>query len=325
MVMWVQTIHMRWFVYLTLSLSSALPEMVVAQTLRLPNPLPAGGETFVDPVYDSHDASRLYITHKTGVASVRIAHLPDTLQQKLGYSANNAQVAESAFAKRQAEAEAQQAIEFDNYLKQLKAAERKREEAFRKAAPTYAVTFTRSKTPRSYSSPPSSPPRKLTYKEKQAQARLDYYQGMSGSMDRPSAMASREEKEAYTAQEVGRGNLPSSELPEAYGGRPKRGTQRSRQTQLNDDAQVTRTRGGVPSDPSIFPAPNNISPTPVAPRFINTHDSAGNFHTGWVQPTGFYNGTVHSPRGGAGHVTGHVSPSGSFQGTDNHGSFYNGY
>lgn len=266
MVMWVQTIHMQWFVYLTLSLSSALPEMVVAQTLRLPNPLPAGGETFVDPVYDSHDASRLYITHKTGVASVRIARLPDTLQQKLGYSANNAQVAESAFAKRQAEAEAQQAIEFDSYLKQLKAAERKREEAFRKAAPTYAVTFTRSKTPQSYSSPPSSPPRKLSYKEKQAQARLEYYQGMNGTMESPAIMASREEREAYTAQEVNRGNLPLSELPEAYGGRPK---------------------ARAPSDKR--PSSETVS----------GFDHSGNFYHGSLGPSGTFSGFRQGPSGAA--------------------------
>lgn len=79
----------------------------------------------------------------------------------------------------------------------------------------------------------------MSFKEEQAQKRLEYYQGMSGSMDRPtSPLASRDEKEAYTAQEVGRGNLPLSELSEAYGGRPTGTTRRAIRMQDAYDAQL---------------------------------------------------------------------------------------
>jgi hypothetical protein len=245
---------MRIFGYFVVAFASLAPDALVAQKFALPNPLVTSGESFVDPVYDSHNASRLHITHKTGAASIPIENLPSALRDKVGYNPVDARIAEEALERSQQEAMAQSQIEQHEMWVQEKAAERKREEALRKAAPAYAVTFTRSKTAQTYSSRPSSPPRKLSYKEEQARKRLEYYQGMDGSIDRASAMASREEKEAYIAQEVRRGNLPSSELPEAYGGRPKRGTQRSRQMQLSDNAESIRMRGGVPFDPAIFPA-----------------------------------------------------------------------
>ena len=77
----------------------------------------------------------------------------------------------------------------------------------------------------------------MSYREEQARKNLEYYQGMSGSMERPSAMASREEMNAYKAQEVERGNLPSSELPEAFGGRPTGSTRRSFRMQAEWDKQ----------------------------------------------------------------------------------------
>ena len=80
----------------------------------------------------------------------------------------------------------------------------------------------------------------MSFKEEQAQKRLDYYQGMSGTMEPPSLMASREEKDSYTAQEVGRGNLPSSELSEAYGGRPTGTTRRAIRMQESYDAERER-------------------------------------------------------------------------------------
>lgn len=252
--------------YFAALLCLAGQELAVAQKLKLPNPLVVNGEAFINPIYESHDASRLNIMHKTGAASLPIAQLPYGLPKKLGYNSRNAFAAEQEILKRQEEAEAQQAIERDNYLKQLKAAERKREEAFRKAAPTYALTFTRSKTPQSYSSPPSSPPRKLSYKEKQAQARLEYYQGMNGTMESPAIMASREEREAYTAQEVNRGNLPLSELPEAYGGRPK---------------------ARAPSDKR--PSSETVS----------GFDYAGNFYHGSIGPSGTFSGFRQGPSGAA--------------------------
>jgi hypothetical protein len=80
----------------------------------------------------------------------------------------------------------------------------------------------------------------MSFKEEQAQKRLDYYQGMSGTMEPPSLMASREEKDSYTAQEVGRGNLPSSELSEAYGGRPTGTTRRAIRMQESYDTERER-------------------------------------------------------------------------------------
>lgn len=80
----------------------------------------------------------------------------------------------------------------------------------------------------------------MSYKEEQAQKRLEYYQGMSGTMERPSLMASSEEKDSYAAQEVGRGNLPSSELSEAYGGRPTGSTRRAIRMQEAYDAERER-------------------------------------------------------------------------------------
>jgi hypothetical protein len=77
----------------------------------------------------------------------------------------------------------------------------------------------------------------MSYKEEQAQKRLEYYQGMSGTMEKPSAMASREEMDAYAAQEVEAGNLPSSALPEAYGGRPTGTTRRAIRMQAEWDKQ----------------------------------------------------------------------------------------
>ena len=80
----------------------------------------------------------------------------------------------------------------------------------------------------------------MSFKEEQAQKRLEYYQGMSGTMKPPSLMASREEKDSYTAQEVGRGNLPSSELSEAYGGRQTGTTRRAIRMQEAYDAERER-------------------------------------------------------------------------------------
>jgi hypothetical protein len=66
-----------------------------------------------------------------------------------------------------------------------------------------------------------------TYGEQQAEKLLGYYQGLSGTMDKPSLMASQSEKEAYLAQEARAGRAPVETLPEAYGGRPTGGSRRS--------------------------------------------------------------------------------------------------
>jgi hypothetical protein len=77
----------------------------------------------------------------------------------------------------------------------------------------------------------------MSYREEQARKNLEYFQGMSGSMEKPSAMASRTEMNAYKAQEVERGNLPSSELSEEFGGRPTGSTRRSFRMQTEWDKQ----------------------------------------------------------------------------------------
>lgn len=81
----------------------------------------------------------------------------------------------------------------------------------------------------------------MSYKEEQARKNLEYYQGMSGTMDRPSTMASSTEREAYAAQEVGRGNLPSSELSEDFGGRPQGSSRRAIRMQDEWDKQYEMT------------------------------------------------------------------------------------
>jgi hypothetical protein len=147
-----------------------------------------------------------------------------------------------------------------------------------------------------------------------------------------SPLSSRCALDAVKAAKVMLGLLGPEHLPQGY---------RKIARRSDPPTATARRTASVPFDPAIFPAgsvpaalpsgsstsaaPSMISAAPAAPRFVNTHDSAGNFHTGVVQPTGFYNGTVHSPRGDVGHVTGHVSPIGSFHGTDNHGGFYHGH
>lgn len=74
-----------------------------------------------------------------------------------------------------------------------------------------------------------------SYREEQAKKLLEYYQGMSGTMDRPSSMASQEEKEAYAAQQVQAGELPSSALSESYGGRPTGASRRAIRMQAEYD------------------------------------------------------------------------------------------
>lgn len=77
-----------------------------------------------------------------------------------------------------------------------------------------------------------------TYGQEQAEKLLKYYQGMSGTMAKPSLMASTEEREAYAAQQVRAGQLPVSALPEDYGGRPTGESRRSiRMAAAYDEAQ----------------------------------------------------------------------------------------
>ena len=136
-----------------------------------------------------------------------------------------------------------------------------------------------------------------------------------------SSMSSRCALEAFEAAKVMLGQLGPEHLPLPY----KVVLRRSAPTTARAPAATARRTTSVPFDPSIFPAGNGISAAPASPRFVNTHDNANNFHSGVVQPTGFYSGTVVSPSGGVGNVNGYVSPAGSFQGTDNNGGFYYGH
>jgi len=138
-----------------------------------------------------------------------------------------------------------------------------------------------------------------------------------------SPMASTSEKNAWIMAEVMLGRRPAKDIPNEYRVVAK---VNSRQAARGPATVATSRRASSePFDPSMRVAPNTISAAPAAPRFVNTYDSAGNFHNGVVQPTGAYSGTVHSPMGEVGHVNGHVSPIGSFHGTDNHGGFYHGH
>jgi len=77
----------------------------------------------------------------------------------------------------------------------------------------------------------------MTYGQEQAQKNLSYWQGLGGQMRPPSAFASPEEREAYAAQQVKAGELPSSSLSEAYGGRPQGTTRRAIRMQEQWDKQ----------------------------------------------------------------------------------------
>ena len=79
-----------------------------------------------------------------------------------------------------------------------------------------------------------------TYGQEQAEKLLQYYQGMSGTMAKPSLMASQSEKDAYLAQEARAGRAPMEVLPEDYGGRPT-GTSR-RAIRMQEAYDVAQSR-----------------------------------------------------------------------------------
>jgi hypothetical protein len=76
-----------------------------------------------------------------------------------------------------------------------------------------------------------------TYGQQQSEDLLKYYQGISGTMKKPSTMASPEEREAFAAQEVRAGRAPIEMLPEDYGGRPQGQSRRAIRMQEAWDAQ----------------------------------------------------------------------------------------
>jgi len=79
-----------------------------------------------------------------------------------------------------------------------------------------------------------------TYAQEQAEKLLKYYQGMSGTMRKPSALASAEERAAYAAQEVRAGRAPEEMLPEDYGGRPTGTSRRAIRMQEAYDVEMAR-------------------------------------------------------------------------------------
>lgn len=80
---------------------------------------------------------------------------------------------------------------------------------------------------------------RLTYGQEQAEKNLARWQGLSGQMRRPSELASPEEREAYTAQQVRGGQAPAYELSEAYGGMPTGSTRRALRARAAWDAAQT--------------------------------------------------------------------------------------
>lgn len=67
----------------------------------------------------------------------------------------------------------------------------------------------------------------LTYGQEQAERNLEYWKILDQPMRKPTALASPEERRAYTAQQVRGGELPSYMLPEQYGGMPVGSTRRA--------------------------------------------------------------------------------------------------
>lgn len=126
--------------YFATLLCLAGQELAVAQKLKLPNPLVVNGEAFINPVYESHDAARLNIMHKTGAASLPIAQLPNELPNKLGYNRSNALAAEEQILKRKEEAETQSQIELSKILEKEVAASRRADIVDRKAGRSHVPT-----------------------------------------------------------------------------------------------------------------------------------------------------------------------------------------
>jgi hypothetical protein len=80
-----------------------------------------------------------------------------------------------------------------------------------------------------------------TYAQEQAEDLLKYYQGMSGTARKPTALSSREEQQAFQAQEVRGGRAPVETLPEQYGGRPTGESRRAIRMQEAYDASQAQS------------------------------------------------------------------------------------
>jgi hypothetical protein len=225
---------MRWMFSIVVVLSVAGPETTVAQKLKLPNPLIVNGETFTNPVYESHDASRLNITHKTGAASLHIAQLPNGLPNKLGYNRSNALAAEEELKKRQQEAEAQSQIERNKMWEQARAASRRGDIVDRNAEKVgQPHPYNRNSNPHAgYSSPPRSSVAQPSTVRGEPLTSSDVIRAQWGWG--PSPLASNEELARWRAANP---SMVSADFPTEWGGRPTGTSRRARQRQQEWDEQ----------------------------------------------------------------------------------------
>lgn len=265
---------MRWTFYFAAFLSLAGQELVVAQKVKLPNPLVVNGETFINPVYESHDASRLYITHKTGAASLPIAQLPDGLPNRLGYNLSNALSAEEEFHRRQEEAEAQSKIELRKMLEQERAASRRVDIVDQNAARMgQANRYNPSSNPNAgYSSPPRSTvaqPSAVTGEPLTSSDVIRLRMGWG-----PSPLASAEERARFEASGLSGKTTSAS----SYQGESRR---------IASPPETPKRRGGyggfIYPDGRVIDADGNYAGTRTRDgRFIRNDGSYG----GFVYPDG---------------------------------------
>jgi hypothetical protein len=178
----------------------------------LPNPLVVEGETFTNPVYASHDASRLNITHKTGVASLPIIMLPNALKQKLEYNHAHAAIAEEALRERQERSMTQQHLERQKMIEREGEAEQKREAVARELTAAVLSNTT-----------PSGVSTMVELSE--AVIALDGMEFAQGSMGQWVPVRSSQPA------------MVPANIPEDWGGRPTGNSQRARQRRHEWDEQ----------------------------------------------------------------------------------------
>lgn len=261
--------------YFAALLCLAGQEVAVAQKLKLPNPLVVNGEAFINPIYESHDASRLNIMHKTGAASLPIAQLPNGLPKKLGYNSRNAFAAEQEILKRQEEAETQSKIELSKMLEKERAASRRVDIVNRNASQVgQTFPYNRNSNPDAgYSSPPRSSvaqPSTISGEPLKSSDRIRAQWGWG-----PSPLASNEELARWRA--ANSSTVPA-DIPAERGGRPK---------------------ARAPSDKR--PSSETVS----------GFDYAGNFYEGSIGPSGTFSGFRQGPSGSS-IISGNFDHNGGF-------------
>ena len=249
--------------YFAALLCLAGQEFAVAQKLKLPNPLVVNGEAFINPIYESHDASRLNIMHKTGAASLPIAQLPDGLPKKLGYNSRNAFAAEQEILKRQEEAETQSKIELSKMLEKERAASRRVDIVDRNAA--------KIGTP------------------------IRYYPNRNSHVGYPPprsavTQASTGRGEPLTASDAIRSKWGWGPSPLASNEELARFHAHTNPVRVSEESTVQR-RGSSHTA--------SRSSATVRTRSASGFDYSGNFYTGSVGPSGSFSGFRQGPSGAA--------------------------